>query len=42
MTYKDIDVTCYYAGHVLGAVMFLIEYKGIRVVFTGDFNSAAD
>jgi integrator complex subunit 11 len=37
-----ISVTCYYAGHVLGAVMFAMEYKGVRVVYTGDFNSAAD
>ena len=41
-TINEIDITCYYAGHVLGAVMFAIEYKGFRVVYTGDFNSAAD
>ena len=32
----------YYAGHVLGACMFLVEYKGIKVLYTGDFNSNAD
>jgi integrator complex subunit 11 len=26
----------------LGAAMFLIEYRGIKVVYTGDFNSNAD
>ena len=39
---KDIRIKAYYAGHVLGACMFLIEYKGIKVVYTGDFNSNAD
>lgn len=32
----------YYAGHVLGAVMFYIEYNGISVVYTGDYNMTAD
>ncbi len=40
--YDGISITPYYAGHVLGAVMFLIEYKGFRVVYTGDYNTAAD
>ena len=39
---KDIRIKAYYAGHVLGASMFLIEYKGVKVVYTGDFNSNAD
>ena len=39
---KDIKIKAFYAGHVLGASMFLIEYKGIKVVYTGDFNSNAD
>lgn len=39
---KDIIIKAYYAGHVLGACMFYIEYKGIKVIYTGDFNSNAD
>lgn len=39
---KDIEITTYYAGHVLGAVMFAMTYKNKRVVYTGDFNSSAD
>ena len=37
-----MKIKAYYAGHVLGACMFLIEYKGTKVVYTGDFNSNAD
>ena len=39
---RDVKIKMFYAGHVLGAVMFLMEYKGVRVLYTGDFNSAAD
>lgn len=39
---NGVKISSFYAGHVLGAVMFLIEYKGVRVLYTGDFNSAAD
>ncbi len=35
-------VTSYYAGHVLGACMFRVEYGGYSVVYTGDYNSYAD
>lgn len=41
-TVNDVRITSFYAGHVLGAVMFLVEYKGVRVLYTGDYNSAAD
>jgi integrator complex subunit 11 len=37
-----ISIKSYYAGHVLGACMFYIEYKNKSVVYTGDFNSSAD
>jgi integrator complex subunit 11 len=40
--FNDIKIKMYYAGHVLGAVMFLMEYKGVKVLYTGDYNSAAD
>ena len=41
-TVDDVEITAYYAGHILGAVMFLVKYKGIKVVYTGDFSSTAD
>ena len=41
-TVNGVRITSFYAGHVLGAVMFLVEYKGVRVLYTGDYNSAAD
>jgi len=39
---EDIKVTAYYAGHVLGAVMFYVECRGHSVVYTGDYNVCAD
>lgn len=39
---KGVKIKTYYAGHVLGACMFSIEYNGLKVVYTGDFNSSAD
>jgi integrator complex subunit 11 len=39
---KDIKVTCFYAGHVLGACMFLIDVNGNRVTYTGDCNTIID
>ncbi len=38
----DLNIYPCYAGHVLGAVMFRITYKGISVMYTGDFNTVAD
>ena len=40
--YCGVSITSYYAGHVLGAVMFAIKYKGVSVVYTGDYNTKAD
>ena len=41
--FKDvIKVTCFYAGHVLGACMFLIDINGNRVTYTGDCNTIID
>jgi integrator complex subunit 11 len=42
ITINDINVTAYYAGHLLGAIMVLLEYKGVKVLYTGDYNSNAD
>ena len=32
----------FYAGHVLGAAMFLVKYKGLSVLYTGDYNMTPD
>eukprot|EP00475_Leptophrys_vorax_P040773 TRINITY_DN7619_c0_g1_i11.p1 TRINITY_DN7619_c0_g1~~TRINITY_DN7619_c0_g1_i11.p1 ORF type:complete len:595 (-),score=135.42 TRINITY_DN7619_c0_g1_i11:3475-5187(-) len=38
-----VTLTTYYAGHVLGATMALIEsHDGKSVMYTGDFNMTAD
>ena len=39
---NDIKVTCFYAGHVLGACMFLIDINGNRITYTGDCNTIID
>jgi integrator complex subunit 11 len=39
---NGIKIKPYYAGHVLGACMFSIEYQNNSLVYTGDFNSSAD
>lgn len=37
-----IKVTAFYAGHVLGAAMFLIDVDGYTVAYTGDYNTISD
>eukprot|EP00940_MAST-03C_sp_MAST-3C-sp2_P002446 g2446.t1 len=37
-----IEVTPYYAGHVLGAVMFYVRCAGQSVLYTGDYNMTPD
>ena len=39
---KGMKITAYYAGHVLGAAMINVEYEGLSVLYTGDYNSYAD
>jgi Cft2 family RNA processing exonuclease len=34
---KDLQVTCFKAGHILGASSILIEYKDRKILYTGDF-----
>lgn len=34
----ELEVRPYYAGHVLGAAMFLVRSRGESVVYTGDYN----
>jgi integrator complex subunit 11 len=42
MVDDELEITAYYAGHVLGAAMFHIKYKNMSVVYTGDYNMTAD
>ncbi len=39
---KDLSVTAYYAGHVLGATMFLVRSGSESVFYTGDYNMTPD
>lgn len=40
--FRGIKFSCYRAGHVLGAAMFLIDIGGIRVLYTGDYSREKD
>ncbi|KAH0472085.1 MAG: uncharacterized protein KVP18_001281 [Porospora cf. gigantea A] len=37
-----IKITCFGAGHVIGACQFLVEIGGVRVLYTGDFSREDD
>lgn len=37
-----IKISCYRAGHVLGACMFLVEMEGVRILYTGDYSIELD
>eukprot|EP00742_Colponemidia_sp_Colp-10_P009000 GILJ01009780.1.p1 GENE.GILJ01009780.1~~GILJ01009780.1.p1 ORF type:complete len:648 (+),score=86.46 GILJ01009780.1:130-1944(+) len=39
---QDLEVTAYYAGHVLGAAMFHVKVGNESVVYTGDYNMTPD
>lgn len=39
---EDLEIKCYYAGHVLGAGMFMVKSGQQSVVYTGDFNMTPD
>jgi len=39
---KDVDVTFFPAGHVLGSAQVLIEHKGRRAVVSGDYKVRPD
>ena len=36
--HMGIKFTCYNAGHVLGACMFLIDIAGTKILYTGDYS----
>ncbi|XP_078616191.1 integrator complex subunit 11-like [Branchiostoma floridae x Branchiostoma japonicum] len=38
----ELEIKAYYAGHVLGAAMFLIKVGSESVVYTGDYNMTPD
>ncbi|EAN31305.1 Beta-Casp domain protein [Theileria parva strain Muguga] len=42
ITVNDMKISCYRAGHVLGACMFLIEIGGVRILYTGDYSMEKD
>ena len=39
---KDFSITAYYAGHVIGAAMFLVKVGNLSVLYTGDYNMTPD
>ena len=42
MVDSDFEIKAYYAGHVLGAAMFLVRVGQQSVVYTGDYNMTPD
>ena len=42
LEHEGIRFSCYGAGHVLGACMFVVEVAGLRVLYTGDFSREID
>lgn len=38
INYNGIKISCYNAGHVFGACMWMIDIDGVRVLYTGDFS----
>ncbi|KAK2196135.1 bifunctional Metallo-beta-lactamase/Zn-dependent metallo-hydrolase [Babesia duncani] len=41
-TIDNIKISCYRAGHVLGACMFLVEMDNVRILYTGDYSTEYD
>ncbi len=39
---NDVRITLYPAGHMLGSAMVLMEYDGIKYLYTGDFKLQPD
>ncbi|KAL7066620.1 putative cleavage and polyadenylation specificity factor subunit 3 [Cryptosporidium serpentis] len=39
---NGVRISCYGAGHVLGACMFLVEIGGVRILYTGDYSREDD
>ncbi len=39
---NNVKIRIYPAGHILGSVQFLIEYKGYRLLISGDYKRSID
>ncbi|KQM77144.1 exonuclease [Pedobacter sp. Leaf216] len=39
---KDVSLTFFAAGHILGSAQILMEYKGVRYLYTGDYKIEPD
>lgn len=39
---NGVKISFYPAGHILGSAMVLMEYKGVRYLYTGDYKLEAD
>ncbi len=39
---KDVSISFYPAGHILGSALVLMEYKGVKYLYTGDFKLQED
>ncbi|MFW0716646.1 exonuclease [Pedobacter sp. N23S346] len=39
---KDVIITFYSAGHILGSAQVLMEYQGIKYLYTGDYKIEPD
>ena len=42
ITVSGMKLSCYNAGHVLGAAMFLINIDGVKILYTGDYSREQD
>lgn len=42
VTIKEVSVTLIPAGHILGSAQVLMEYKGVKYLYTGDFKLQPD
>ncbi|MBK5285964.1 MAG: exonuclease [Bacteroidia bacterium] len=38
----DVNITLYPAGHILGSAQVMMEYDGVRYLYTGDFKLTED
>lgn len=39
---KEVAITFYPAGHILGSAQVLMEYQGVKYLYTGDYKIEAD
>lgn len=39
---KEVSITFYSAGHILGSAQVLMEYKGVKYLYTGDYKIEPD